>query len=196
MQTKEEDLAQRRKDRQEEDRKEKDPRRPALIVLCLITARGLGLRAAFVCASSARGQYDPNEREHESSDLGHAERLPECQSGYQNADHRDGHGADRFLVAFVAHVDDAAVRVDFGNAAVGVHVPCQLRREQPEALAPAQQQVQVVVYVMVQAARCACRQFLFFFVFPFKNRDQQSAALRNWDLWGPMVSASVVLCNP
>lgn len=26
-------------------------------------------------------------------------------------------------------------------------------------------------------------------VFPFKNRDQQSAALRNWDLWGPMVGA-------
>ncbi len=26
-------------------------------------------------------------------------------------------------------------------------------------------------------------------VFPFKNRDQQSAALRNWDLWGPMVRA-------
>ena len=25
-------------------------------------------------------------------------------------------------------------------------------------------------------------------VFPFKNWDQQSAALRNWDLWGPMVS--------
>ena len=25
-------------------------------------------------------------------------------------------------------------------------------------------------------------------VFPFSNRDQQSAALRNWDLWGPMVS--------
>ena len=25
-------------------------------------------------------------------------------------------------------------------------------------------------------------------VFPFKNRDQQSAALRNWDLWGPMAS--------
>lgn len=24
-------------------------------------------------------------------------------------------------------------------------------------------------------------------VFPFKNWDQQSAALRNWDLWGPMV---------
>ena len=24
-------------------------------------------------------------------------------------------------------------------------------------------------------------------VFPFKNRDQQSAALRNWDLWGPIV---------
>jgi len=24
-------------------------------------------------------------------------------------------------------------------------------------------------------------------VFPFKSRDQQSAALRNWDLWGPMV---------
>ena len=24
-------------------------------------------------------------------------------------------------------------------------------------------------------------------VFPFANRDQQSAALRNWDLWGPMV---------
>jgi hypothetical protein len=24
--------------------------------------------------------------------------------------------------------------------------------------------------------------------FPFKSRDQQSAALRNWDLWGPMVS--------
>lgn len=33
-------------------------------------------------------------------------------------------------------------------------------------------------------------------VFPFKNRDQQSAALRNWDLWGPMVSASLVLCVP
>lgn len=25
-------------------------------------------------------------------------------------------------------------------------------------------------------------------VFPLKNRDQQSSALRNWDLWGPMVS--------
>jgi hypothetical protein len=25
-------------------------------------------------------------------------------------------------------------------------------------------------------------------VFPFKDRSQQSAALRNWDLWGPMVS--------
>ena len=25
-------------------------------------------------------------------------------------------------------------------------------------------------------------------VFPFKSWDQQSAALRNWDLWGPMVS--------
>jgi hypothetical protein len=25
-------------------------------------------------------------------------------------------------------------------------------------------------------------------VFPFKNRDQQHSALRNWDLWGPMVS--------
>ena len=24
-------------------------------------------------------------------------------------------------------------------------------------------------------------------VFPFTNRDQQSSALRNWDLWGPMV---------
>jgi hypothetical protein len=24
-------------------------------------------------------------------------------------------------------------------------------------------------------------------VFPFKDRSQQSAALRNWDLWGPMV---------
>ena len=24
-------------------------------------------------------------------------------------------------------------------------------------------------------------------VFPFSSRDQQSAALRNWDLWGPMV---------
>ena len=24
-------------------------------------------------------------------------------------------------------------------------------------------------------------------VFPFRSRDQQSAALRNWDLWGPMV---------
>lgn len=30
-------------------------------------------------------------------------------------------------------------------------------------------------------------------VFPFKNRDQQSAALRNWDLWGPMVRASLRL---
>ena len=28
-------------------------------------------------------------------------------------------------------------------------------------------------------------------VFPFKNRDQQSAALRNWDLWGPMVGGSL-----
>ena len=27
-------------------------------------------------------------------------------------------------------------------------------------------------------------------VFPFKDRSQQSAALRNWDLWGPMVRAS------
>ena len=26
-------------------------------------------------------------------------------------------------------------------------------------------------------------------VFPFKDRSQQSAALRNWDLWGPMVRA-------
>ena len=26
-------------------------------------------------------------------------------------------------------------------------------------------------------------------VFPFKDRSQQSAALRNWDLWGPMVFA-------
>lgn len=24
-------------------------------------------------------------------------------------------------------------------------------------------------------------------VFPFKSWDQQSAALKNWDLWGPMV---------
>lgn len=24
-------------------------------------------------------------------------------------------------------------------------------------------------------------------VFPFKDRSQQSAALRNWDLWGPMI---------
>ncbi len=30
-------------------------------------------------------------------------------------------------------------------------------------------------------------------VFPFKNRDQQSAALRNWDLWGPMVSVACCL---
>ena len=30
-------------------------------------------------------------------------------------------------------------------------------------------------------------------VFPFKSRDQQSAALRNWDLWGPMVRG-VRLC--
>ncbi len=29
-------------------------------------------------------------------------------------------------------------------------------------------------------------------VFPFKNRDQQSAALRNWDLWGPMVCMRLV----
>ena len=32
-------------------------------------------------------------------------------------------------------------------------------------------------------------------VFPFKNRDQQSAALRNWDLWGPMVSLLVATCS-
>lgn len=32
-------------------------------------------------------------------------------------------------------------------------------------------------------------------VFPFKNRDQQSAALRNWDLWGPMVTLLVVTCS-
>ncbi|CAL5220900.1 g2994 [Coccomyxa viridis] len=29
-------------------------------------------------------------------------------------------------------------------------------------------------------------------VFPFKNRDQQSAALRNWDLWGPMAFTLVL----
>ncbi|BDA47297.1 Protein YIPF6 [Coccomyxa sp. Obi] len=29
-------------------------------------------------------------------------------------------------------------------------------------------------------------------VFPFKNRDQQSAALRNWDLWGPMTFTLVL----
>lgn len=28
-------------------------------------------------------------------------------------------------------------------------------------------------------------------VFPFKDRSQQSAALRNWDLWGPMVGDAV-----
>ena len=38
-------------------------------------------------------------------------------------------------------------------------------------------------------------------VFPFKNRDQQSAALRNWDLWGPMVRPRpwplpVATCKP
>ena len=31
-------------------------------------------------------------------------------------------------------------------------------------------------------------------VFPFKNRDQQTAALRNWDLWGPMVCARLLCC--
>ncbi|KAL3160617.1 hypothetical protein ABBQ32_010547 [Trebouxia sp. C0010 RCD-2024] len=32
-------------------------------------------------------------------------------------------------------------------------------------------------------------------VFPFKNRDQQSAALRNWDLWGPMVfTLTLAIC--
>ena len=30
-------------------------------------------------------------------------------------------------------------------------------------------------------------------VFPFKNRDQQTAALRNWDLWGPMVCCPEIL---
>lgn len=30
-------------------------------------------------------------------------------------------------------------------------------------------------------------------VFPFKNWDQQTAALRNWDLWGPMVRLSFPL---
>eukprot|EP00891_Asterochloris_glomerata_P006263 jgi/Astpho2/6263/Aster-03663 len=29
-------------------------------------------------------------------------------------------------------------------------------------------------------------------VFPFKNRDQQSSALRNWDLWGPMTFTLVL----
>lgn len=38
-------------------------------------------------------------------------------------------------------------------------------------------------------------------VFPFKNRDQQSAALRNWDLWGPMVRPTpwplpIAICKP
>lgn len=32
-------------------------------------------------------------------------------------------------------------------------------------------------------------------VFPFKNRDQQSAALRNWDLWGPMVRMPFMLAS-
>ncbi|KAK9824705.1 hypothetical protein WJX72_012542 [[Myrmecia] bisecta] len=32
-------------------------------------------------------------------------------------------------------------------------------------------------------------------VFPFKNRDQQSAALRNWDLWGPMAfTLTLAIC--
>ncbi|KAL0042863.1 hypothetical protein WJX79_001881 [Trebouxia sp. C0005] len=32
-------------------------------------------------------------------------------------------------------------------------------------------------------------------VFPFKNRDQQTAALRNWDLWGPMVfTLTLAIC--
>ncbi|KAK9832638.1 hypothetical protein WJX81_006038 [Elliptochloris bilobata] len=29
-------------------------------------------------------------------------------------------------------------------------------------------------------------------VFPFRSRDQQSAALRNWDLWGPMAFTLVL----
>ncbi len=32
-------------------------------------------------------------------------------------------------------------------------------------------------------------------VFPFKSRDQQSAALRNWDLWGPMVRFLRYICH-
>ena len=32
-------------------------------------------------------------------------------------------------------------------------------------------------------------------VFPFKNWDQQSAALRNWDLWGPMVRLCIPLAK-
>ncbi|KAK9799819.1 hypothetical protein WJX73_004227 [Symbiochloris irregularis] len=32
-------------------------------------------------------------------------------------------------------------------------------------------------------------------VFPFSNRDQQSAALRNWDLWGPMAfTLTLAIC--
>ena len=31
-------------------------------------------------------------------------------------------------------------------------------------------------------------------VFPFSSRDKQSAALRNWDLWGPMVSPLICFC--
>jgi hypothetical protein len=32
-------------------------------------------------------------------------------------------------------------------------------------------------------------------VFPFKNRDQQSSALRNWDLWGPMTfTLALAIC--
>lgn len=34
-------------------------------------------------------------------------------------------------------------------------------------------------------------------VFPFKDRSQQTAALRNWDLWGPMVSkGSLGIAHP
>ena len=32
-------------------------------------------------------------------------------------------------------------------------------------------------------------------VFPFGSRDQQTTALRNWDLWGPMVSCMCYFIN-
>lgn len=83
-----------------------------------------------------------------------------CQSWLSQAPHL----AERLRVymqasqtrACLIGVDDAAIGVEFGNAAVRVHALRLVWRVQPETLAATQQQVQVVVKVVVQAAGCAC----------------------------------------